>query len=430
MRHLSSLNQAKTAPQSRLPAQTAGLALSCSRFSLRGQSRISASCIPMRALQAECPANRSPMHTAQPRHACKLSGAWTLLCAAMPARKSQQYARAEAAPAPRPARDPSPIGYCPAQSVIVRYRLVCASGPASRRSCCAVTMHLPLIPGKNSDSGLNTAANGLPGGACFVLVAPSRTIVRPRPRIRHRSSLKQAKIAPQSRLPAQTADLTTQCAALYSSRFTPCGHSCTQQVPHAPFPKTQGSETNTATQRSPAQPTCSEGSPHGPTARSRTSRLKSACPAVQVGREPVRINPETEVRTNGLPSIRTAGRLHRNQQTLALVPDQTDLPSAHQIWQMPEHPLSLPENSDTRSAASPCMQIVSGRTITRRSPRKRHAECLPNTRSDPYRPLFLKQSDWTMRLELIRGPASFIPANSAITQSCCHSVRLNPSRLA
>ena len=223
-RHFRSLKQAKTVPQSRLPAQTADLTLFGSRFSPGGERCIAASGIPMRA----------------PRSAT--------------------------APASRPACDPIPSGCYPAQGIIVRFRLVCGGGPASSRPYGAQAMHPPLIPGKNSDSRLKTAANGLPDRAYSVLIESGRILVRPRPCIRHLSRLKPAKTALYSGLLAQTADLTTRCAAPSSSRFTPCGHSFTQQVPHTPFTDTQGSETNTDKQRLPAQKTCSDGSPHRHTA--------------------------------------------------------------------------------------------------------------------------------------------------------------------
>ena len=223
-RHFRSLEHAKTVPQSRLLAQTADLALSGSRLSPGSERCIAASGIPMRA----------------PRSAT--------------------------APAPRPARDSNPSGCYPVQGIIVRGRLVCGGDPATDRPCSAAAMHPPLIPGKSSDSRLKAAANGLPDRAYFVLIASGRILVRPRPCIRHFRSLKPAKTAPQSRLLAQTADLTMRCAALSSSRFTPCGHSCNHQAPRTTFPGTHGSESDTATLRLPAQPTCSDGSPHQHTA--------------------------------------------------------------------------------------------------------------------------------------------------------------------
>ena len=215
-RHFSGLEQAQNAPRSRLSAQTADLALSRSRLSPGDESGIVAFRIPLRAHRSERSAGRSHMPASLPRRNRNVAGAQALRRAAMPAPKLQQYARATAAPAPRPARDPNPSGCYPAQGIIVRLRFVCGSGPATERPCGAAAMHPPLIPGKSCDCCLKAAANGLPDGAYSVLVAPGRILGRPRPRNHRFRCLEQAQNAPRSRLLAQTADL-----ALSRSRFSP-----------------------------------------------------------------------------------------------------------------------------------------------------------------------------------------------------------------
>ena len=216
----------------------------------------------------------------------------------MPAPKLQQYARATAAPAPRPARDPNSSGCYPAQGIIVRLRFVCGSGPATERPCGAAAMHPPLIPGKSCDCCLKAAANGLPDGAYSVLVAPGRILGRPRPCIRHSSSLEQAKTAPYSGRLAQTADLTTRCAALFSSRFTPCDQSCIHPALHTPLPVNHGPESHTATQRLPAQPACSDSSPYGHTAH---IRLQAPRTQNQIGDTSVEAHQNTPDHRSSTP---------------------------------------------------------------------------------------------------------------------------------